>query len=495
MMTSGQPTQRALLVPILVAATTTVILVATANAQVPLSDLGEGTYLGYSGGLYDDGSNQPPPPLLGLAREAADKIVPRNAAGDPSALGAIAMISVGMSNANQEFRHFERSSDRAGRRNPSVVVVNTAVGGQVVEDWLDPIDPVWQVVAGRLAAAGVSRHQVQVVWLKLVHGRLPTTTFPDHAEVLAQDLGDLVTGLRDRFPNLALVYASNRTYGGYQVTNPDRDEPFSYQTGFGVKWMIANQPTSPGSGPVVLWGPDLWAHGDVARSDGHAWTRADVEGDGIHPSLSGELKIAALLSRFFDCEAPASDWWRSGQGASVRAFEVVADAHVDGARPGMNFGTHASLPIHPSPVQRCYLRFDLRDLEGVEVRYAKLSLMNEMAVDPGIEAWTTDGQEWSEATVTYDTAPGPGRRLTDLGHASRDGSLAGDLTEAVADATGGSLELILAASTPGSREVMSRESGFAPTLVVTVADDGSHRQAPRCGGSARRTEGRARPND
>ena len=41
---------------------------AAISGLVPLDQLGPGTtYQGFSGGLYGDGSNQPPPALLGAA--------------------------------------------------------------------------------------------------------------------------------------------------------------------------------------------------------------------------------------------------------------------------------------------------------------------------------------------------------------------------------------------------------------------------------------------
>ena len=72
-------------------------------AATPLNDLGAGTYLGFEGGLYENGTNQPPADHLsvGLARKAL--VRPLDTNGSPSATGKIVLLSIGMSNTTQEF--------------------------------------------------------------------------------------------------------------------------------------------------------------------------------------------------------------------------------------------------------------------------------------------------------------------------------------------------------------------------------------------------------
>ena len=69
----------------------------------PLSDLGAATYLGFTGGLYAAGTNTPPAAHAAVGALRAASLVPRDVNGNPSASGKIVLLSLGMSNATQEF--------------------------------------------------------------------------------------------------------------------------------------------------------------------------------------------------------------------------------------------------------------------------------------------------------------------------------------------------------------------------------------------------------
>ena len=71
--------------------------------RVPLTELGAGTYKGFTGGLYPAGSNVEPGAHAAVGRVRAQGIVPRDTAGTPNAGGKIVLLSIGMSNTTQEF--------------------------------------------------------------------------------------------------------------------------------------------------------------------------------------------------------------------------------------------------------------------------------------------------------------------------------------------------------------------------------------------------------
>jgi lysophospholipase L1-like esterase len=57
------------------------------------------------------------------------------------------------------------------------------------------------------------------------------------------------------------------------------------------------------------WGPYLWTDGEKGRKDGFVYLRADVGIDGLHPSASGQQKIANMLLTFFKSDPAAKPWF------------------------------------------------------------------------------------------------------------------------------------------------------------------------------------------
>src|SRR5438128_7229113 len=76
---------------------------AAAPSFTPINDLQNGKYLGFSGGLYEGGANDPPSDHLAAGLAAAAKIRPLDRNGQPSPSGRVVMVSIGMSNTTQEF--------------------------------------------------------------------------------------------------------------------------------------------------------------------------------------------------------------------------------------------------------------------------------------------------------------------------------------------------------------------------------------------------------
>jgi hypothetical protein len=276
----------------------------TSVASTPLTDLGKGRYHDYRGGLYANGKNVPPAGYLktGLARAKSVKPI----------AGKIVLLSIGMSNTTQEFSAFKRIADADARKNPALTIVDGAQGGQDAEIVKDPNARFWSGVDQRLAAAGTTAAQVQAVWLKQAIAR-ERNPFPADAKRLKADLAAIVAILRGKYPNLKLVYVSSRTYAGYASTalNP---EPFAYDSGFAVKWLVLDRIAGKTKGPWVGWGPYLWTNGERGRKDGFVWTCADTRTDGTHPSPSGQQKVAQLLLSFFTTNATARPWFVSSAG-------------------------------------------------------------------------------------------------------------------------------------------------------------------------------------
>ena len=296
---------------------------------MPLNDLGPSSYHGFVGGLYPAGTNNPPPAHAAAALAiATDQIKPLNAAGDfDPGQGRIVMISIGMSNATQEFatkgtQNFKTRSDADPAKNPQLLIVDGAQGGQDAPAWIDPSAPTWTTVNQRLTAAGVTPAQVQVAWLKQALGS-PNNygVFPAHAQALQSDLEIIIRNLKSKFPNIKITYLSPRTRAYTNIPTALSPEPFAYETGFGVKWAIQDQINGVGNlnydpangavvAPLILWGPYIWADGLNARSDGFTWLCSDLEADFTHPSATGGVpKVADHLLAFFKTDPTARPWF------------------------------------------------------------------------------------------------------------------------------------------------------------------------------------------
>jgi hypothetical protein len=297
-------------------------------------------YLGrYEGGLYPGGSDELPGDHLAAGLERASRIRPLDAEGRPDPAGKAVLLSIGMSNATQEFCGSlgndcaEDTFIDQALADPRVdrldlALVNGAQGGRAAEEWDSPDDEAYgRVRENALESLGLSEAQVQVVWLKEAHAR-PFVSLPSPAAdalALERDLGEIVRAVAERYPNVQLVFLSSRTYGGYATTdlNP---EPYAYESGFAVKWLIEaqiRQQRGEGADPVagdlglgqspwIGWGPYLWTAGSEGRSDGLVWLPADVESDGTHPSDRGAAKVGDLLLDFFLTSPVARCWFVAG---------------------------------------------------------------------------------------------------------------------------------------------------------------------------------------
>jgi hypothetical protein len=286
----------------------------------PLTEMtAEDRYKGEDGGLYGAGTNEPQPKHAAAAARLSGAIVPLDAEGKPSPQGKIGLVSISMSNATMEYSLFKQLADADPQKSPSVAVVDCAQGGQAMAEWADPTARPWAEAERRLAQAGVSPKQVQVVWVKLAN-KGPRGDLAEHVEKLKQDTRAVLRNAKNRFPNLRIAYLGSRIYAGYAATalNP---EPYAYEGAFAVRGLIQDQAKGDaelacdGAGgvakaPLLLWGPYFWADGTTPRkSDGRVWLRADLGGDGTHPSESGRRKVAEQLLNFFKQDPLASQWF------------------------------------------------------------------------------------------------------------------------------------------------------------------------------------------
>lgn len=284
---------------------------------IPLNELGSNLWKTAPGGLYPNGLNTRPQKHEQDGQAISKTLIPLDSFGieDPSN-GKIVLLSIGMSNATQEFSAFKLLADTFRNKNPKLLIVDGAQGGQTASVIKNPNANFWTVVNQRLFQQKVSGKQVQAVWLKEANAN-PTAAFPKHADDLKNDIKLIVQILKQKYPNLKLLYLSSRIYGGYANTalNP---EPYAYESGFSIKWLVEEQINGDSSlsyqgasikSPWLSWGPYLWAKGNTARTDGLLWLLGDFAADGTHPSNSGRLKVANLLLQFFSTDSTCMPWF------------------------------------------------------------------------------------------------------------------------------------------------------------------------------------------
>lgn len=373
----------------------------TSIGQTPLNDLAAGNYQGFVGGLYPAGSNDRPAAHEAAGVAIAASIQPRDINGNVDVQnGRIVLLSIGMSNTTQEFSTFVPISDADPQRNGRVVVVDGAQGGQHAGVIVDPNARFWTVIEQRLSAAGVSPLQVAALWIKqAVPG--PTDPFPQHARALEDLLAEIARVTKVKYGNVALCYLSSRIYAGYATTslNP---EPYAYESGFTVKWLIEAQINGQGNlnydptrgavvAPWLSWGPYLWADGVRPRSDGLIYVCDDFQSDGTHPATGARLKVANMLNDHFRGDTTSVPWYLGG-GGGVRAGVVAYGAGCPGGR-GIPEVRHPSAPYLGNPTFQAQLGNAAASsvaalLLGSARTSLRLTTNCTLLVDPGV-AFTT----------------------------------------------------------------------------------------------------------
>ena len=345
----------------------------TSVSLVPLTDLGSGLYQGNAGGLYENGSNARPAAHNAAGLAIANSIVPLDTLGNPDPdHGRIVLISIGMSNATQEFSAFVPKAMSDPARHPRLLVIDCAQGGQSADRINVPDAAYWDAVSARLRAAGSAPRQAQVAWIKEANAG-PTGGFLTSAEALQRNLAAVVRIIKQKLPNVRLAYLTSRIYAGYANTslNP---EPYAYESGFAVKWLIEEQISGedslnfdPGAGaaeaPWLSWGPYLWADGLSPRSDGLIWKCEDFAADGTHPSTSGRNLVADSLLAFFKRDETTVPWFVNPGTTAVPTrllgdLRIVLAPNPGRGAVGITYGTHEGAPW----------KLDILDLSGRRIR-------------------------------------------------------------------------------------------------------------------------------
>jgi hypothetical protein len=441
-------------------------------AGVPaLTDFPTGyLYLSIYPGLLYDGSNQPPSGHDADGRAFAAAIVPRDATGQACAGTGpgcrIVFLSIGFSNNTIEFcggqgingdyespsatqcplptgtppwiqveSFIAQSLADPAVDHASVLSVDGAMGGQTYDDWDPTISGSAQydrVLNQILLPSGLGAGQVQAIWIKDAEAR-PTVSLaagspgnPADAIIAERHLGNILRGLRTFYPNVQQVFVSPRIYGGYANTvappNLLNPEPYAFEIGFSIKWLVASQiaqvaggPFDPEAGdldyragtiPWVDWGPYLWANGTTPRSDGLVWNNTDFRGGNecTHPSVYAEEKVAGMLLEFMKT-SPYTPWFLA---PASQPCAVVADSlRIAADRQTITWAfTGLGGPFDLARGSVADLRASGGNYAAAACRFDNLT--SPQAIDPGqpppgVAAWylaRCTGGTWNDGTQT-----------------------------------------------------------------------------------------------
>lgn len=280
---------------------------------VPLDEL-KTTYKGRDGGLYGQGQNEPTGALAIAADAAANQVRPSNSSGVSSADGKIGVLAIGQSTTRMVFDAFRISARNV--KSSNVVLINGAIDGDGSDDWATRNGP-WTSALKQVNRAGLKASQVQVLWFEsALFFPKRFGDFEASNAVYVRHLNAIVNRAAQMFPNLRQIFVSSRYFGGWakKATSP---EPYAYESAFGVRDLVLSRVPDPADSawprvakPVVLWGPYYWTDGvHPSEIDGFNLVRSDLKADGIHPSKSGEARIATQLLRFFSEDRYTRHWF------------------------------------------------------------------------------------------------------------------------------------------------------------------------------------------
>lgn len=276
----------------------------------------------FSGGLFGDGFNDEAGEHLALGIAVSNKIRPIKGTG------RVSLALMGNSNTTQTFDQIVADSLAVPNLASSLVLADLAQAGCGTEQLADPSSEYWtQVFEAKLAAAGVSIPEIQVVWLKTPWAPLdeeaPPVPFPDHVYLYRDSLHLALQQIKAHLTNVRMVFLSSEYWAGYAEPPADGSpqvsffEPRIYESFWGIKFLVQQQiddlsgHTAGAAYPYITVGPYLWADGTIARSDGTSWVCPDdYKPDGRHPSAgSGRVKVSGLFWEFMESHQDGLTAW------------------------------------------------------------------------------------------------------------------------------------------------------------------------------------------
>jgi hypothetical protein len=308
----------------------------------PLVDLGPGqTYQGFEGGLYPGASNVRPAAHTAAGQRIAQSIVPLDANGKYDPRGKIVFLPLGASPNELTWGGWAASPSPGNpyydnsikgqaladpSNNPQLVFPGMILSSICCGDYRDPNDPIYTLQEQQLTAQGLTRQQVQIVWVYPFPQQGPNGlddwSWPSSAFINRDSWEAVLRALKQVYPNVKIAYLGTKHHPYSTWAN----DPAAHDSAWSVKWAIEDQINGdpslnydPAHGAVVApwaaWGPYFWADDNIPRRyDGFLWTCADVQPgptgkDYSHVSASGVYKQATLFLNQMKSDPTATPWF------------------------------------------------------------------------------------------------------------------------------------------------------------------------------------------
>lgn len=221
--------------------------------------------------------------------------------------GVIGMVCIGMSNAAQECDRYKLAIQNvyADEVSDNVKLINCALPSHAIERWNDSEydNTLWERCTDLISDEGLALSQIRVV----LHKAANQYTLDENNQALPlyphedsdfyrfkNNLSVFGERVTEYFPELQAVFTSSRIYGGF-TDRIHRGEPLSYEEGHALnQWLEDHQSIN---GVWFGWGPYLWApecNTGIVNGNGFCYERSDFVQDAIHPTSTGEVKVAKM---------------------------------------------------------------------------------------------------------------------------------------------------------------------------------------------------------
>lgn len=232
--------------------------------------------------------------------------------------GKIGVICIGMSTLNSIAGRLVSKYHEDAERHSSVTLVNGGISGKVSRFWSDPDDNCWTTLADRIAAAGLTTAQIQMVWVMMTNSYPATYGVMTQAQLLA-----IFSNLKSKYAALQVGWMSSHPYTGYS-TDDRVPEPTAYDDSLLMAGNVGH-----GSMPFWVDFYDVWCDGTTANARtskvgtaessyaAFGWLCEDVSTDGVHPGSSGRTKIQRSIQERWRIDPVAVAFWEGGGEPSV----------------------------------------------------------------------------------------------------------------------------------------------------------------------------------